>query len=218
MKRRTTSVIWSALALSIPWMTLQTSSAGTLYPIAISGQPAPDGNGVFGGQGATVSGFAEPTLNNRGVVCFSVVLFGVCRRVPIAESSVECRGCDASRPWRAVSPGLLAGDQFSRVCSDDSGAINDAGQVAFPIESDSTRSGFHHRAVFRKDAGRDSFSFSPTRRTPRQARERLVDLDHQCGDRLLGSRAMSRFTPTSAGTNGGMTDDKADLPQQCGGR
>lgn len=193
------------LTLSILQMTSQTSSAGTLYPIAISGQPAPDGNGVFGGEGTGAGEFDPPVLNNRGVVCFSVNIRG--STGTYAASGVFCGvpGITTQVARGGQLPGVLAGGQF-RIVDRNSGAINDAGQVAFKSGVTPVMGG-NTDAVFRKGSGRDSFSLFARGGDPAPGEGNFGSILSSNWIPALSPAGHVAFFADLTGTNGGTADD-----------
>lgn len=197
--------MWSLLTLSILQMTSQTSSAGTLYPIAVSGQAVPDGNGVFGGQGVNVLGFTGPTLNNQGVVCFHANVTGSTGAHSAAGIFCGTPGITTQVARGGQFPGILAGGQFETT-QRNSGAINDAGQVAFktevtPVMNDRTY------AVFRKGGGRDSFALFARGADPAPGEGSYGDLIDSRFRPALSPVGHVAFFANLTGTSGGAADD-----------
>ncbi len=207
MKRKSRLVIF-ALSLFFQLTASQPSPAGTLYPIAISGKPAPDGNGVF----AT---FRAPVLNNRGVVCFhssledytgSSAYHGIYCGVPGQVARVARGG---------QSPGVLGGGQFQD-SNFQSGSINDAGQVAFKLGV-SANMGLTSSAVFRKGATRDGFSMLARTADAAPGEGVFSSLNQPDWRPVLGPGGHVAFYANLAGTNGGTADDSGIFRSNASG-
>ena len=211
MKRNIRPVIF-ALSPLFQLSTLQPSSAGTLYPIAVTGQAVPDGNGLFGGQG-NVLGFTGPTLNNRGVVCFHANVTGSTGAYSAAGIFCGTPGINTQVARGGQFPGILAGGQFE-ILQRNSGAINDAGQVAFKIGVTPPVVNFSTDAVFRKGGNRDSFALFARGADPAPGEGSFGDLIDSRFRPALSLAGHVAFFADLTGTNGGMADDTG----QCCGR
>ena len=204
MKRKIRPVIFAVTVL-IKLMALQPSSAGTLYPIAVTGQAVPDGNGLFGGQG-NVLGFTGPTLNNRGVVCFHANVTGSTGAYSAAGIFCGTPGINTQVARGGQFPGILAGGQFE-ILQRNSGAINDSGQVAFKIGVTPPVMNFSTDAVFRKGGGRDSFSLFARRADPAPGEGTFDGLSDTRWRPVLGSAGHVAFQADLLGTDGGTSDN-----------
>ena len=113
----------SAIALSV--LHPKPVWAGRIDVVAVSGQQAPDGNGVL-------SGFPDhrgvPALNNQGQVAFHAALSGTSGGN--LDNSGMFRG-GSGVTTQIAREGQTAPDGNGRYFGFDSPALNDAGQVAF---------------------------------------------------------------------------------------
>jgi hypothetical protein len=186
-----------ASLLSMGWL-----RAGTLHLIAVGGQPVPDGNGVFSSGGA--NDFRAPALNNRGVVTFYANVSGASGN---ANSGVFCGvpGLVAQVARARQQMAVLGGAQILPP-SDQSGAINDTGQVAF-LSQVPPVGGFTAHAILRKGPTRDGFkmvarSYDPA---PGEGSFRLGSVTHLRP--VLGSSGHVAFYAELSGTDGGTADN-----------
>lgn len=175
---------------------------GTLYPIAVGGQPVPDGNGVF--SNGPSNDFRAPALNNRGVVSFFANVSGASGN---ASSGVFCGvpGLVAQVARARQQMAVLGGGQLMTP-SDQSGALDDAGQVAF-LSQVPPVGGFGAHAIFRKGPTRDGFRMLARSYdlAPGEGSFRLGSVTNL--PPVLGSSGHVAFYADLSGTDGGAADN-----------
>lgn len=183
--------------------------AGTLHLIAVDGQPALDGNGVFDGF------LVPPVLNNHGVVGFHATYGGYTGGFTYTgmHCGVPGQVVLVARGGQAVAAlgegGVIQDSDYQ------SGSINDAGKLAFKTRV-SPVNGFAASAVFLKEPAPDAFTMLARTAGPAPG-EGAFTLSDYAWRPVLGAGGHVAFHAGLSGTDGGTADDSAIFVSDAAG-
>jgi hypothetical protein len=193
--RRKVLIVALAVGLLTPHGTMV---GGTLYVIAIDGQPVPDGNGVYD------FGAVVPVINERGVVSFYTGVGGSAAGVASSGQFAAVPGMvtQVVRKSQTV-PVSGVGNIWS--LDGSGGSINSEGWVALKALGTSDAK----YSVYRKEPGQNGFRMIARAGDPAPGEGNYGSLNSESWRPVLGAAGHVAFYANLTGTSGGTLDNSA---------